>query len=98
MRTVLITNNSYGIYYGEIDASDADIVASKSVRVTNCRHVCRWYGGTGGVTSLAQWGPTAGKDNRIGEPVASALITNVANVYDVPASAAAAFDAVKASR
>lgn len=95
-RHVVVTNASYGIYYGEVEASDAEISAAKAVRVFGCRHVARWYGGTGGITSLAAWGPK-GNDNRIGQPC-DALISNVANVFDATPEAVAAFAAVQASR
>lgn len=101
-RTVIVTNTGYGLYYGEIEGTvaetDKQIAATKAVRVYNCRHISRWYGGTGGVTSLAAWGPKPHDDNRIGEPCDGALITSVMNVFEVGAAAAKAFDAVKASR
>lgn len=97
-RKVIIGSGSYGLYYGEMEASDAEVVATKAVRLFNCRHVRVWYGGTGGITSLAAWGPKAGRDNRIGAPAPSALITNVVNIYDVTPEAAAAFEAVQAQR
>lgn len=97
-RNVIIGNEKYGLYYGEVNEADDVIIAKRAVRVRNCRHVCRWYGGTGGITSLAAWGPKAGADNRIGAPAPSALITGVVNVIDVTAEAAAAFAAVTATR
>jgi hypothetical protein len=97
-RKVIIGSGSYGLYFGEIEASDEEIIAKKAVRLFGCRHIRRWYGGTGGITSLAAWGPKANKDNRIGAPATSALITNVVNVYDVTPEAAAAFESVLAQR
>lgn len=96
-RTVIIGNDKYGLYYGDVEDSDDQIIAKKAVRVFGCRHVFRWFGGTGGITSLAAWGLRAGADNRIGAP-ADALITGVVNVFDVTAEAKATFDATPASR
>ena len=97
-RHVLVGNQSYGLYIGETDATDADIIATKAVRLTNCRHVCRWYGKTGGITSLAAHGPCgASKGNsRIGAPC-NALITGVVNVLDLSPDAVKAFASIEAS-
>lgn len=97
-RKVIVSNDGYGLYYGEVEASDDDIAAKRAVRVFNIRHILRWYGGTGGITSLAAWGPKIGKDNRIGAPAPSGLVTGVKNVFEVSPEAAAAFEAVQASR
>jgi len=92
-RHVLVGNQFYGLYIGETAATDAEIIETKSVRLTNCRHVCRWYGKTGGITSLAAFGPCgpSADESRIGAPVESALITSVVNVFDLSAEAIAAF-------
>ncbi len=97
-RAVLVGNQSYGLYIGETEASDAEIVASKSVRLANCRHVCQWYGKTGGVTSLAAHGPCGSRKNesRIGAPC-NALITGVVNVLDLSPEAVANFASIVAS-
>lgn len=89
-RTVIIGNDKYGLYYGDVEASDEEIIAKKAVRVYGCRHIAYWQGGTGGITSLAAWGPKVGGDSRIGAP-ADALITGVVNVLDVSADARVAF-------
>ena len=97
-RAVLVGNQSYGLYIGETNATDDDIIATKAVRLTNCRHVCRWYGKTGGITSLAAFGPcgpSAG-DSRVGVPVTSALITGVVNVLDLTPEAVASFAKIEA--
>jgi hypothetical protein len=98
MRHVLVGNQSYGLYIGETDASDADIIASKAVRLKNCRHVCRWYGKTGGITSLAAHGPcgSQAKDSRIGAPC-NALVTGVVNVLDLTPEAVANFAKIEAT-
>lgn len=98
MRAVLVGNQSYGLYIGETDAKDADIIATKAVRLVNCRHVCRWYGKTGGITSLAAFGPcgTQKKDSRIGAPC-TALVTGIVNVLDLSPEAVEAFASIEAS-
>jgi hypothetical protein len=98
-RFVIVGNSNYGLYYGETDASDKDILADKSVRLENCRHVCQWYGKTGGITSLAAFGPCGprAKESRIGAPAPSALLTSIVNVYDCSPEAVKAFDRIEAS-
>lgn len=98
-RAVLVGNQSYGLYIGETDASDADIIASKAVRLKNCRHVCRWYGKTGGITSLAAFGPCgpSADQSRIGAPASSALVTGVVNVLDLTPAAVEAFAKIEAT-
>jgi hypothetical protein len=94
-RLAILANKSYGLYYGEVLSYDAK---EGIAEVANCRHVCRWYGKTGGITSLAAHGlcgPSA-KDSRIGAP-ARATLTGIVNVFDVTAEAAATFDAAVAS-
>lgn len=94
-RMVLVGNQSYGLYIGLTDASDASILESKSVRLEDCRHVARWFGKTGGITSLAAFGPCGrqAKESRIGAPV-NALISGVVNVFDLSPEAVAAFAAI----
>lgn len=94
-RHVLVGNKSYGLYIGKTDASDADIIASGAVRLTECRHVARWHGKTGGITSLAAHGPCGASkaDSRIGAPC-SALLTGVVNVLDLTDEAIAAFASI----
>lgn len=97
-RFVIVGNQSYGLYYGETDATDESIVETKSVRLENCRHIAKWYGRTGGITSLAAHGPCGpnAKNSRIGAPVSS-LLTGVVNVYDCSAEAVAAFARIETS-
>jgi hypothetical protein len=99
-RAVLIGAQGYGLYIGRISATDAEILRDKAVRVAECRHVRYWYGGTGGITSLAAWGPCGPKatQSRIGAPTLSSLITDVRTVHDLTAEAVAAFAAIVPSR
>lgn len=97
-RAVLVGNSSYGLYIGLTDATDAQILESKSVRLTQCRHVCRWYGKTGGITSLAAHGPCGPRkaESRVGAPC-SGLVTGVVNVFDLTAEAIIAFESIQPS-
>ena len=99
-RYVIVGNTGYGLYCGYIEASDAEIVATKAVRVFECRHIRYWYGGTGGITSLAAWGPcgTRVKESRIGACAPSSLITDVKAVHECSAEAVAAFNAIVPTR
>lgn len=92
-RTVIIGNQSYGLYLADVEASDADIIASKSVRGYNVRHICHWQGKTGGITSLAAFGPCGPKvgESRIGAPAETALLMGVVNVLDCSQEAIANF-------
>lgn len=96
-RPVLVANERYGLYIGEATATDAEIVASRSVRLTNCRHVAQWYGKTGGITSLAAHGPCGAKaqESRVGVPC-TALLTGIVNVFELSPEAVAAFAAIVA--
>lgn len=91
-RVVVIGTDGYGLVYGRIRATDAEIVASKSCTVYRCRHIARWYGGLGGITSLVATGPTTG--SRIGAECPSALVTSIRNVFFCSDVAIAAFDAM----
>lgn len=97
LRPVIVGNERYGLYYGLVDATDDEINKKKAVRMTACRHVCRWYcAEAGGITSLARIGPDPTKGNRIGGP-ADAFLTGVVNVYDCTPEAAKAFDGIEPS-
>lgn len=91
-RAVLVGNQSYGLYIGETSATDAEILNAKAVRLENCRHVARWSGKTGGITSLAAHGPCGSQalQSRVGAPC-SALLSGVVNVLDLSPEAVAAF-------
>lgn len=67
----LFCNERYGIYAGLEESYDP---VTRVAVVRDCRHVARWYGKTGGITSLAAHGlcgPNAG-DSRIGAPTTDA--------------------------
>jgi hypothetical protein len=94
-RWVLVGNKSYGLYIGQTNAKDADIIKGASVRLDNCRHVAQWYGKTGGITSLAAHGPCGPKkgESYIGAPC-SALLTGIVNVFELSPEAVAAFASI----
>lgn len=98
-RFVIVGNEKYGLFYGETDASDADVIATKSVRLDRCRHVAQWYGKNGGITSLAAHGPCGPRasESRIGAPAPSQLVGGVVNVIDCSDEAVAAFARIVAS-
>lgn len=99
-RYVIIGNEGYGLYCGFVEATDAEILKEKAVRLYEARHIRYWYGGTGGITSLAAWGPCGPrvKESRIGAPCPSSLITEVRAVHECSAEAKVAFDAISATR
>ena len=99
-RYVVVGNEGYGLYCGYVEATDAEILAAKAVRLYEARHVRYWYGGTGGITSLAAWGPcgSRAKESRIGAPCPSSLITEVRAVHECTDEARVAFDAIAATR
>lgn len=99
-RYCIIANKSYGLYAGLVESISAPgedgtrIVAAREVR-----HIARWYGRTGGITSLATYGlcgPQAG-DSRIGAPVASASLGGVVNIFECSSEARASIEAAKQS-
>jgi hypothetical protein len=91
----ILANKSYGLYYGEVVTFDA--VSGVAV-VRGCRHVCQWYGKTGGITSLAAHGlcgPRA-SESRIGAPC-DATLTGIVNVFACSPESAATIDAAAVS-
>ena len=92
---VLIGNERYGLYIGYVSATDAEIVATKHVRVARCRHVCRWFGRSGGITSLAAFGPCGPRveESLVGAEC-DALLTGVVAVYELTEEAIAAFASI----
>ena len=98
-RYVIVGNGNWGLYYGQTAASDVNIIKNKSVRLYNCRHVCRWYcAKNGGITSLAAIGPSGPNISqcRIGAANPSTLILDVKAIHDCAPEAVKAFAAVAA--
>jgi hypothetical protein len=89
-KTHILANKSYGLYYASIVEYDP---ASGIAQVEGCRHIARWFGKTGGITSLAAYGlcgPRAG-DSRIGAPCIATL-TGIVNTFECSPEAARTFD------
>ena len=92
-RTMIIAAGNYGLYYGEITESDEQINATKMAHVGRCRHIAYWEGPLGGITSLAESGPT--KNSRIGLATTTpSVILDVRNLFPVSPASAARFEAV----
>ena len=93
----IIANQSYGLYAGPVQSYDP---ATKVALVTECRHVSRWFGKTGGITSLAAHGlcgPQA-DDSRIGAPAPGvSTLSGVVNIFPCSAEARASIEAAKQS-
>lgn len=92
-KTFILANKSYGLYYANIINYNPVTGVAK---VKNCRHICKWYGRTGGITSLAAYGlcgPQADKSN-IGAPC-EATLTGIINVFECTDEAAQTFANVK---
>jgi hypothetical protein len=104
-RAVLVANKSYGLYIGETIATNEEIQETRgedgtmSLAVTDVRHVARWFGKTGGITSLAMFGPcgSRAKESRVGAASPSALLGGIVNVFDLSKEAVAAFAAIEPS-
>lgn len=76
----IFANDHYGLYAGLLESYDPQ---TRVAEVLRCRHVFRWYGRPGGISSLAAsgiCGPEASK-SRIGEPCPSATLTGIVNVF-----------------
>lgn len=92
----IIANQSYGLYAGLVESFDT---VNKVVIATEVRHIPRWYGKTGGITSLAAFGLCGAQagESRIGAPVARATLTGIVNVFECTAEARASIEAAKQS-
>ena len=95
-RYAILANKSYGLYAGIVESFDP---VTGVAEVLQCRHVCRWYGKTGGVTSLAAHGLCGRQagESRIGAPVTRATLAGIVNVFDCSPEARASFESAKQS-
>lgn len=93
----IIANKNYGLYAGIVESFDT---ATGVAIVSDCRHVARWYGKTGGITSLAAHGlcgASAG-DSRIGAPAPGlSTLTGIVNIFPCSAEARATIEGAKQS-
>ena len=93
----ILANKSYGLYAGIVEKKTPQPDGTLHVEVRDCRHVARWYGKTGGITSLAAHGlcgPNAA-DSRIGAPVRASPLTGIVNVFECSAEARATLESAK---
>jgi hypothetical protein len=96
-RYAIIANRSYGLYAGIVESVTPQEDGTLRVEARECRHVARWFGRTGGITSLAAHGlcgPRAG-ESRIGAPV-RATLSGVVNLFDCSTEARASIEAAAA--
>ena len=95
MKYAILANKSYGLYAGYIETYDPTTGVAE---VCECRHVCRWYGRTGGITSLAAHGlcgPQAA-ESRIGASC-RATLTGIVNIFECSPTAQASLEAARQS-
>ena len=76
----IVANKSYGLYYGRVIAHDP---IAETATVEDCRHICRWYGKTGGITSLAAHGLCGPNEHesRVGAPCPMSILAGVVAVH-----------------
>ena len=99
-RWVIVGNGPWGLWFGRISATDAEIAASHSVRLFEARNIHYWYGAAGGITSLAAYGlcgPRA-SESRIGARISSTLLLDVKAIHECSPECVAAFAAHLSSR
>lgn len=95
----VITNKGYGIYVGLVDKVTPDANGeTKTVEAREVRHVPRWHGKTGGITSLAAYGlcgPNAAQ-SRVGAPApGTSILSGIVNIFECSPEARATFEAAK---
>lgn len=93
-RYAIIANRSYGLYAGVVESTKAQPDGTLLVEVRDCRHIARWFGKTGGITSLAVHGLCGAKasESRIGAP-SRATLTGIVNIFDCSPEARASIEA-----
>jgi hypothetical protein len=93
----IVGNGPYGLWFGEVRASDAEVAKTHSVRLYHARNIRYWYGRNGGITSLAAYGPCGARqrDSKIGAEIESTLLLDVKAIHTCAPEAVANFAAVK---
>ena len=93
----IVGNGSYGLWYGIIRATDAQIIKNKAVRIYRARNIRYWYGKKGGISSLAAFGPCGPRqqESRIGAEIVSTLVLDVKAVHCCSPEAVVNFASVK---
>ena len=89
----IVGNGPYGLWIGQVRATDAEVAQTHSVRLYNARNIRYWYGRKGGISSLAAFGPCGArvKDSRIGAPIKFTLLLDVKAIHCCSDEAVAAF-------
>ena len=97
MRWVIVGNGPWGLWFGQVKATDATIIKIRAVRLYRARNIRYWYGKNGGITSLAAFGPCGprAKDSRIGAEITATLLLDVKAIHDCSPEAVAAFAAIE---
>ena len=88
----ILANDRYGLYAGLVQSYDP---VTRVAVVVACRHVARWYGKTGGITSLAAHGLCGPNksDSRIGAPAPdTSVLTGIVNVFPCSPEARASLE------
>ena len=96
----IIANKSYGLYSGIVVSTSPMPDGTLRVGVRECRHVCQWYGRSGGITSLAAHGlcgPRAG-ESRVGAPAPGVTdLTGIVNIFPASQEARSTIEDAKQS-
>ena len=96
----IIANKSYGLYAGIVVSTSPLPDGTLRVGVRECRHVCQWYGRSGGITSLAAHGlcgPRAG-ESRVGAPAPGVTdLTGIVNIFPASQEARSTIEDAKQS-
>lgn len=98
-RWCIVGNGPWGLWFGEVRATDAQVAKTRTVRVYQARSIRYWYCRlNGGITSLAAVGPSGPRVARcrIGAPEPSVLLLDAKAIHDCTPEAVAAFAAVQA--
>lgn len=93
----IIANKSYGLYAGIVEKVTPQPDGTLLVEAREVRHVARWFGKSGGITSLAVHG-LCGRDaasSRIGAPSVAATLSGIVNIFECSTEARASIEAAK---
>ena len=93
----IVGNGPWGLWFGRVIATDAEIAKTHSVRLFEARSIRHWYGRKGGITSLARYGLCGPRmtQSRVGGEAESTLLLEVKAVHLCSAAAAATFRACR---
>jgi hypothetical protein len=93
---VIVGKGTWGLWFGWISDKDAADPSISSLRLYEARNIRYWYGRTGGITSLAAFGPCGPRfrDNRIGSAIPWSNLNEVKAVHSCTAEAVRAFASV----